>query len=49
MTNLEYKHYLEAVDTVCGNCYGSEETCADCPVRRCCDAISKEFEGGNDN
>jgi len=42
MTNEKYNKYLEAVNVVCGECYGTEETCMTCPVRKCCDAIIDE-------
>ena len=45
MTSAEYKKYLDAVDVVCGNCYGTESICKNCPVRVCCDDYRKEMEG----
>ena len=42
MTNENYNKYMEAVNVVCGECYGTEETCKSCPVRKCCDAIIDE-------
>ena len=49
MTNENYNKYLEAVDVVCGECYGNEETCKSCPVRKCCDDFRMEMEeNGND-
>lgn len=48
MTNENYNKYLEAVDVVCGECYGTEETCMTCPVRKCCDDYRMEMEG-NEN
>ena len=36
------KEYLDAIDVVCGECFGTEETCKTCPVRICCDVKSAE-------
>ena len=38
---IDRKAYLDAVDIVCGECYGTEDTCVVCPVRICCDRIKK--------
>ena len=42
MSDTEYKKYLDAIDIVCGNCYGTEMTCKNCPVRICCDNYNNE-------
>lgn len=45
MNKFEYKKFLEAVDTVCGNCLKlSEENCEHCPVRFTCDELSKTMK-----
>lgn len=45
MNKVEYKNFLEAVDTVCMNCLKlSEENCEHCSVRFTCDELSKKIE-----
>ena len=41
MTKDNMKKYFDAVDVVCGECYGTEETCEVCPVRINCDNIKR--------
>ena len=45
MNKVEYKKFLEAVDTVCINCLKlGEENCEHYPVRFTCDEMSKKME-----
>jgi hypothetical protein len=45
MNKVEYEKFLNAVDTVCMNCYKlSEENCEHCPVRFTCDELNKDME-----
>lgn len=44
MNKIDYKKFLDAVDTVCINCLKlSEENCANCPVRFTCDELNKKM------
>ena len=43
----EVSNFLKAVDIVCMKChYLSEETCANCPVRKTCNEQEKNNYGG---
>ena len=45
MNKIEYKKFLEAVDTVCMNCLKlNEENCEHCAVRFICDELNKKME-----
>lgn len=42
----DYERYFNAVDVVCGECYGNEEDCEKCPVRKCADVYWNDYRNG---
>lgn len=40
---VNYEKYFDAVETVCGECYGKENDCEHCPVRRVADEYWEEY------